>query len=417
MDRKLLWGSWFLGLLLLMVSTSVALAAPSQQTVEPPSQPTASLTPSPSPTLPRWPAPTSTMRPTSVGGDIPIPLVPSNTPLPTLALLPPPVGGGRVGVDVLYVRDGPSFASPILGSLLYNNTVSPLGRNTAGDWIAVQWEGQIGWVWASLVVWDPALRLETLAVLPDTATLSPGGTAAPTALAPTLSPTPARTPTLTVSPSSTPLPAATSTLQPTVAPLPQPTIPPALPAPNPLEGIEGPVKTGLLVGGGLVLLGLIVYLWRRSAGVREVRRYAKGFLFDTCPACHEGHLHLDQLVQHSMGIPNVRRSVRCDTCRSVLREIRPGRWRYTVDPYVNPDMASRYDTRWLSRTDLELLARSAGAAGRSRPVGAEASRVAQEELPELGESLFAEEEAAGDPIEEVSEEPLLPLDASDETIE
>lgn len=145
-------------------------------------------------------------------------------------------------------------------------------------------------------------------------------------------------------------------------------------------------------------------------GMREVRRYAKGFLFDTCPACHEGHLHLDEIVQRSMGIPSVRRSVRCDTCRSVLREVRPGRWRYTVDPYVNPDMASRYDTRWLSRADLESLAQGAGAAGRSRLVGDEASLAAQEELPELNESLFAEEEAAGDPVQEMPEEQSPPPD-------
>lgn len=143
--------------------------------------------------------------------------------------------------------------------------------------------------------------------------------------------------------------------------------------------------------------------------MREVHRYAKGFLLDTCPVCHEGHLNLEQVVKSSMGIPSVRRSVRCNTCRSVLREVRPGRWRYTIDPYVNPDMASRYDTRWLSRADLESLARGSGATGRSRLVGVEASLAAQEVLPELGESLFAEEEGtAGDSIEEVPEEPLPP---------
>lgn len=341
--------------------------------------------------------------------------MPTGSPTPTPSLFPPPGGGGRVGVDVLYVREGPSFASPILGSLLYNEVILPLGRNAIGDWVAVQWEDQIGWVWASLVVWDPALRIETLVVLSDTGTVSPGGTGAPTVPTPTVSPTPVPTP--TSSPSITPLPTATPTFEPTAVPLPQPTTPPVSPAPNLLEGIDGPLKTGLLSAGGLALLGLAVYIWRRSAGTREVRRYAKGFLFDTCPVCHEGHLHLEQLVQRSMGIPSVRRSVRCDTCRSVLREVRPGRWRYTIDPYVNPDMASRYGARWLSRADLESLARGAGAAGRSRLVGNEASLAAQEELPELDESLFAEEEAAGDPVEELADEPPPPLDGSEETVE
>lgn len=319
-----------------------------------------------------------------------------------------------MGVDVLYVRAGPSFNSAILGSLLYNDVVSPVGRNAAGDWVAVEWEGRIGWVWASLVVWDPALKIDQLEVFTAGVVLPPGGTRTSTVLAPTATPTLARTPTPTPAPTLTSAPAATLAPQPTAAPLPLPTALPALPAPNPFEGIEGPLKTILLTGGGLVLLGLIGYMWRRSAGMREVRRYAKGFLLDICPACHEGRLHLDQIVQRSMGIPSVRRSVRCDACRSVLREVRPGRWRYTVDPYVNPDMAKRYNTRWLSRTDLEILSHEANRGGRSRLVGVEASPAdLVEDLPDLTANLFVEEEASTDPIEEAPEEPLPPLDVSD----
>jgi hypothetical protein len=228
-----------------------------------------------------------------------------------------------------------------------------------------------------------------------------------------VSPTPTSIPTSAASPTITPLPPATVTPQSAVAPLPAPTTPPVNQSPNLLEGIGGPVKSGLLIAGGLILFGLVVYIWRRSAGMRQVRRYAKGFPVDICPACQEGHLHLEQLVQRSMGIPSVRRSVRCDMCRSVLREVRPGRWRYTVDPYVNPEMASRYDTRWLTHADLEALGRDAGAQSRSRHAKIEALPVVHEDLPELDESLFAEEGAPGDLIEEASEEPLPSLDASD----
>jgi hypothetical protein len=143
---------------------------------------------------------------------------------------------------------------------------------------------------------------------------------------------------------------------------------------------------------------------RRSAGMRQVRRYAKGFPIDTCPACQEGRLHLEEFVQRSMGIPSVRRSVRCDMCRSVMREVRPGKWRYTVDPYVNPEMASRYDTRWLTQADLETLERATIMEKRSRLAEGDASPTPREDLPELDDSLFAEE---------TYEEPLPSLDTSD----
>ena len=414
MHRKLLWGACLLGFLLLMVSTSAALAAPSQQNQEPPPEPTISLTPTTTATPVRWPVIlTPTPIPTSVGGGTLAPLLPTTTPSPTPPLAPPPVDGGRVVADVLYVREGPSFGSAILGSLLYNDSVRPLGRNAEGDWIAVEWENRIGWVWASLVFWDPALRLETLAVLVAGATLSPNQTSQPTVTGQAVSPTPAHTPTptATLASTATSLPSATATSQPAVAPV--PTTLPAAPAPGLLEGIEGPLKSGLLIAGSLILLGLVVYMLRRSAGVRAVRRYAKGFPVDSCPACREGHLHFEQLVQQSMGIPSVRRSARCDTCRSVLREVRPGKWRYTVDPYVNPEMASRYDTRWLTHADLEVLGKEAGSRSRSRLMEIEALPVTHEDLPELDESLFAEEETPGNSTEEASEEPQLSLDASD----
>lgn len=305
--------------------------------------------------------------------------------------------------DVLYVREGPSFASAILGSLLYNDSVEPLGRNAAGDWIAIDWQGRIGWVWASLVFWDPALRIETLAVLTPGATLPPRGTGQPTATRQPASPMPSRTPTSTLAPTAT-LSSATATSQSAVAPLPVPTTAPAPSSPSPLEGLQGPITSGLLIAGGVILLGVVAYMLRRSAGMRQVRRYAKGFPIDTCPACREGRLHLEEFVQRSMGIPSVRRSVRCDMCRSVLREVRPGKWRYTVDPYVNPEMASRYDTRWLAHADLEALGRETGRERRSRLAEVEVSPISREDLPELDDSLFAEE---------TYEEPLPSLDASD----
>jgi hypothetical protein len=38
----------------------------------------------------------------------------------------------------------------------------------------------------------------------------------------------------------------------------------------------------------------------------------------------------------------------------VLRQISPGLWRYTIDPFVNPELARRYNSRQF--TDADLLA-------------------------------------------------------------
>jgi hypothetical protein len=48
--------------------------------------------------------------------------------------------------------------------------------------------------------------------------------------------------------------------------------------------------------------------------------------------------------------------VRCDECRSVLRETTPRRWRYAVDPIENPDLYRRYNGQELDEQALIDLA-------------------------------------------------------------
>ncbi|MBN1312113.1 MAG: hypothetical protein JXB30_11905 [Anaerolineae bacterium] len=417
MDKKLLWRTCLLVVFLLVaLSTPVALAASSRQM--PVLDSTIAVTPSVTATPLRGFVQTPTMTPTLVGGASPIPPPPAATPLPTVTLSPPPVGGGRVAVEVLYVREEPSFGSPILSSLFYDDVVYPVQRNAEGDWVAVELAGGVGgWLWASLVFWDPALEISALPVLVGGTSSPSAETASPEAISPTLSSTATNIPTTTPSETSVPSPTTTVSPQPVATALPVLTEQPAPLVPNPFKGLPGSLKLGLLIGGGVILMSFVAYIWRRSAGRREIRRYDGGFLLDTCPACHEGRLQLDEVIHRSIGIPSVRRSVRCSACRSVLREIRPGRWRYTVDPFANPDMASRYKNRRLSMSDLEALKRES--------VAAQALRSAEEETPfaEQIDTSFLDvidEEVEKEPIDEpdevdISGEKPLPSEPPGET--
>ena len=111
------------------------------------------------------------------------------------------------------------------------------------------------------------------------------------------------------------------------------------------------------IAGGGALLALILYLWRGASARRELRRYSDGFVLDTCPVCGIGELHIDRHVDYQLGVPSVRRIVRCDHCNSIVRQIRPGRWRYAVDPHANPQLAADHDdTRLMTDADLQDFA-------------------------------------------------------------
>lgn len=83
-------------------------------------------------------------------------------------------------------------------------------------------------------------------------------------------------------------------------------------------------------------------------------RYASGFPIRYCPVCEEGHLEIEEKTARWLWIPFVRRTVRCDNCRSVLREVGKRRWRYAVDRSVNEDFYRNLNNRIL--TEAQLLA-------------------------------------------------------------
>ncbi len=357
MSIRLSGGASLVLLALVMGLALPVRAAPSRQAQIKPPQILESETPSPTPSPTRTPE--GRIPP---GGSPEPPLTPPSGP-PTPTLLPPPDSGGRVMVDALYVRKEPDFDADVLGLIAYNQSIYPIGRNANNTWIAIKWSNETGWVYASFVAWDPKFDLNSLPVLAP-ANLTPLPTEVPTGITgtpetstpeATATPEPSKTATATVTPRPTPSSTA-------VMPSPAPTKAAAIAPPSNsgssgvLESLPPGAKTGGLMAGGVLLLVGGVYLWRRISSYSEIKRYQGGFPLTLCPVCLEGHVQLDQVAKTSLGIVRLTRSVRCNNCHSVLREIRPGVWRYSVDSYVNPEMAERYRTHRLKESDLKQLA-------------------------------------------------------------
>jgi hypothetical protein len=91
----------------------------------------------------------------------------------------------------------------------------------------------------------------------------------------------------------------------------------------------------------VLALAALAYLSIYVVQAANLGRYREGFTLTICPVCEEGHLYLEERRYRILGIPRARRVVRCDVCRSVLRQVGWQRWRYAVDGVENPDL---YDT-------------------------------------------------------------------------
>lgn len=116
----------------------------------------------------------------------------------------------------------------------------------------------------------------------------------------------------------------------------------------------------------LILLGLAVflalsgYILVYALNANALDRYATGFPVRKCPVCHEGHLELEERPYRSLGIPRVRRTIRCDNCRSILREVGWRRWRYTVDPHANNEMFQEHNDSLITEARFLSLAHDMG---------------------------------------------------------
>ncbi len=231
---------------------------------------------------------------------------------------------------------------------------------------------------------SPTASATVTTTLTNTATPSPTATSSATH-----TPTPSETatqpptvapPTRTTTPSVTPLPTdtpttrPTDTLAPTRSPTPSPsatpqavaalaTAPPPANPPNSSAPVA-PQPSGTSWHwklGGLLALGALLYLGLYLRQSVHLARYREGFVLTMCPVCEEGRLHLEERRYRLLGIPRARRVVRCDVCRSVLREVGTRRWRYAVDGAENPALYEALNGRVLNEEELLRMAQERAA--------------------------------------------------------
>jgi uncharacterized protein YraI len=124
------------------------------------------------------PTPTETETPT---------VTPTETPEVAKVLVSRPVN----------VRSGPSTYHSVIGSADSGDAYSILGKNNAGDWWQIDYNGQVGWIFAELVEAKAATGITVAVNIP---TLPPP----PPTNTPTITPTPEFTPTPVNTPTPTP---------------------------------------------------------------------------------------------------------------------------------------------------------------------------------------------------------------------
>ncbi|MCI0711425.1 MAG: hypothetical protein L0154_14825 [Chloroflexi bacterium] len=125
------------------------------------------------------------------------------------------------------------------------------------------------------------------------------------------------------------------------------------------DGNGGIPLWAIVVGGMVTLVGggyMVVHAWSAAS----LARYEDGFFLDQCPICDKGHLVLEERPYSVLGIPRVRRAVRCDNCRSVLREVRRYQWRYAVDPSASRDLYDMLNNKVIPEQKLAELSQSYG---------------------------------------------------------
>lgn len=177
----------------------------------------------------------------------------------------------------------------------------------------------------------------------STATASPTSTLTHTSVPPTQPPTS----TATATPSATPLAVAAAGESGGDAV-------PAVVEDEPAKGDDGDGGLSLIgiVLGSVLALAVLGYLGVYVLQAANVARYREGFVLAVCPVCENGELYVEDRRYRVLGIPRVRRTVRCDVCRSVLRQVGPQQWRYAVDGAENAELYDAYNGQVLTEDEL-----------------------------------------------------------------
>ncbi len=318
----------------------------SSDTPEPTATPTLLPTATATATDTRTPKPTVTL--TATASDTPEP-TPSDTPLPTRTAQPSATRSVT-----------PSVTPSVTATASPSRTPRPSATASATP------TPTITVTTAPTITRTPRPAPSSTRMPTVTRTSSPESTVTPLAVAiasATREPTPTLNVTATTTLTGTPTAASPAPVSPTptttLSPTPTPAAVVAAPgsgsdggqgaAVSPREG--GSLNPGLWIGlgaAGLVLLYLGAFAVQSAA----VDRYREGFPLTLCPVCQEGRLYLDERRDRVLGIPRIRRAVRCDNCRSVLRQVGPQRWRYAVDRAEHLAFYDRLNGRVLTEAQL-----------------------------------------------------------------
>jgi hypothetical protein len=341
---------------------------------------TATPTDTPAPTATNTPSPTltSTSTPSHTPTSTAVPsLTPTHTPSPTATSTPSHTPTSTVLPSLTSTHTPSSTAtstpshtptSTVLPSLTSTHTPSSTATSTPSH-------TPTSIVLPSLTsTHTPSLTMTSTPSHTPTNTDSPSLTPTISAATSTNTPKPIATitdipeateyvivpPTSTESPTQTPTPVPASNM-PTDAPaiVIIPTmVPPTQGGVEPEAEVSDSDRTWLpaeAVVGGVILLVVLTYIGFYLRGVATVDRYKDSFVIEYCPVCQKGHLHVDTRQSRFFGIPRAKRTIQCNTCRSLLREIGNRRWRYAVDPLVNQAMFKRFNGREVDESTLERL--------------------------------------------------------------
>ena len=286
--------------------------------------PTATSTEAPSATNTDIPTATDTATATVTSTDIA-----TETSVPTESETAEPTGESALAVTTAPATDEPASTATEEPTATDTPSPEPSATNTTAP-----------------TETDTAEPTETETTLPtDTAT---GPTATVTlAPIPTDTAAPAHTESTTATPDVTSVAAVI-----TVTPAPTTNIPAVTPP------SDGPATSGIspeLIAAGALILLILGYIALYLRGAATASQYANGFVIDKCPVCGKGHLTVESRTERSLGIPNTKHVVRCDNCRSVIRESGGGRWRYAVDRAANPAMYDRLNNREIREDTLKRL--------------------------------------------------------------
>lgn len=207
--------------------------------------------------------------------------------------------------------------------------------------------------------------LRPLSATPLEAAIVPSRTDAPPTATPTATASntsqPADTatlplPTVTWTATATPVPTSATPTVPTTTPVVaavEPTQAPTLAPVGPADRGGGPPVEAIV--GGIAILAIVGYAGLYVRGLAGVERYSTGFVINRCPVCRRGSLEVETRTERVLGIPRARHTVRCETCRSVLRGTGDRRWRYAVDPLESATMYQRFNGREIDDETLKAL--------------------------------------------------------------